>query len=218
MVLQSSLRTGHHPATWAPSSLPLVLLGLFLLLAVLGSGHLSVSTGLREPSSLFPASGGSSSGPITSAMLYLIPKTSIPVSGVASPGLGGCCCFSCRGSCPCAPSGAFSFACGEVPPTRASLLSSRDRAPRPSLVQLLLRLIPSPRGSLRIGPRSHHRVRLLGPLTETDLVVHGLDARSHSRGQSPHLLSGAVCVVRLRYKSQPRLACCSLVQTIIIPS
>ena len=70
-----------------------------------------------------------SSGPITSAILYLISKASIPVSCAASPGLGGGCCFPCRVSCPCAPSGAFSLACREVPPTRASLLSSRDSPP-----------------------------------------------------------------------------------------
>ena len=192
----------------------------------------------------------------------------------ASPDLRGYCCycFPCRGPCPGAPSGAFSLACGEVPPTRSSLFISRDGAPgaivgaaaaaadslapsassevfwcpsttsmscpvaqssdrdlfsvpllgraipssvqsphplagavlvavspalarvgyrlppaqaysllgttlpAPSLVQLLLRPIPPPRSSLRIGPRSHHRARLLGPLTETDLAVYGLDA------------------------------------------
>ena len=130
LVLQSSLRTGPHPATWAPPSLPLVLLALFLLLAVLGSGHLSVSTGLRESSSMFCASGGSSSGTSTSAILYLHPMASILVSCTASPGLGGSCCFPCGGSCPCAPSGAFSLSCGQVPPTRASLFSSRWRPRR----------------------------------------------------------------------------------------
>ena len=129
MFLQSSLRTGPHPATWAPSSVPLDLLALFVLLAVFISGYLSVSTGLGESSSMFCASGGSSSGPSTSAILYLHPKASIPVYCAASPGVGGSRCFPCRGSCPCAPSAASSLACGQVPPTRSSLSSPRDGNP-----------------------------------------------------------------------------------------
>ena len=91
-----------------------------------------------------------------------------------------------------------------VPPPAQACSPLGTTSPAPLLVQLPLRLIPSPRGSLRVGPRSHHRVRLLGPLTETDLAVHGLDARSHRRAQSPIPLAGAVCVALLSYRSQPR--------------
>ena len=208
LVLQSSLRTGSHPATWAPHSLPLVLLALFLLLAVLRSEHLSVSTGLRESSSTLCASGGSSSGPSTSAILHLHPKASILVSCAASPGLGSSCCFPCRGSCPCTPSGAFFLACGEVPPNRASLLSSRDGTLGAFVGSALLRLFYSPRvpslTSCGACARSHCRVQLLGLLTETGLALHDLDARSHCRAQSPHLLAGALGIALVRYRPQPR--------------
>ena len=129
LVPQSSLHASLHPAMWAPPSITLVLLVLLLLLAVLGSGHLSVSAGLRESSPIFSASSRTSSGAGTTVAFCFLPKASIPVSCAASPGLGGGYCFPCRGSCPCAPSGAFSLACGEVSPIRASLLSSRDGAP-----------------------------------------------------------------------------------------
>ena len=112
LVLQSSLRTGPHPATRAPASLPLDLLTLFLLLAVFGSGQLSISTVIRESASIFSASGGTSSGVGTTVTPCLFPKAS------PDPGwCGCCCCSSCRVSCPCAPSGTFSLPCGEVPST-----------------------------------------------------------------------------------------------------
>ena len=65
--------------------------------------------------------------------------------------------------------------------------------PAPSLVQLccacftllecLLYLRP-----FDIGATYHYCVRLLGPLTETGLALHGLDALSHRRTQSPQWL------------------------------
>ena len=146
----------------------------------------------------------SSSGPITSAILYLLSKASIPVSCATSPGLGGGCCFPCRGSCPCAPSGAVSLAREEVPHARASPLSSRDGDPAPSLAQLFYSpRVPSLR-SFDVGVRYHYRVRLLGHLTETGLALHGLDARSHRRAQSPHPLAGAAGIALLRYRPHPR--------------
>ena len=42
LVLQSSLRTSPHPATWAPPPFLLALLAALFLSAILGSGHLSI--------------------------------------------------------------------------------------------------------------------------------------------------------------------------------
>ena len=115
LVLQSSLRTGTNPATWTLSSLPFVTFALFLLLAVLGPRHLSVSTRLRESPSTSYASGGSSSGRSLSAILYLHSTASDLVSCAISPGLGGSWSFPCWGTCPCASCGAFSISCDESP-------------------------------------------------------------------------------------------------------
>ena len=57
------------------------------------------------------------SGAGTTVTFCLLPNSSLE--------LGGCsCCFPCRGFCPCAPYHAFSLACGEISPTRASLFLS----------------------------------------------------------------------------------------------
>ena len=203
LVFQSSLRTGPHPTTWAPPLLPLDLLALLLLLVVLGSGDISVSTRIRESTSIFSASGGTSSGAGTTVTFYLLRKV--------SPDLGGrccCCCFTCRGSSPCAPFGAFFLACGEAPPRRAVLFSSRDGDPSAIVGAAAAALIHSPRvlplRSFDVRIRPHCRARLLSPLTGTCLAFSVLDAGSNRRAQSPHPLAGAVRTALLRYWPQPR--------------
>ena len=95
-------------------------------------------------------------------------------------------------------------------PTRAILLSSRDGAPGAIVGEAAATpvLLSSSAFSKVFGCRRKIslRVRLLSPLTETGLAIHGLDARSHRRAQSLHPLAMAVGIALLRYWFQPRPA------------
>ena len=114
--LQAEPALRPQPIYVGSSSLSLSILHLLTLFAVLGPGHIFVSEGIREPSFIYSASGGSSSGASKLVIVCLLCKASIPASFATSPGLGGGCCFLCRGSCPCPPFGELPLVREEYPP------------------------------------------------------------------------------------------------------